>query len=270
MAPPAMGTSPLRTGAVRPRCRAVRIDVRDLHGFYAGPLGAVAGRTVGRAVASAWPNLRGLSVLGLGYALPYLDELDPACERALAFMPAIQGVIRWPREAASRTALADPLMLPLSDGCLDRVLVVHALETVESPAELLQEVARVLVPSGRAIIVCPNRRGLWARLDTTPFGQGQPFSRSQLRRLMRETSLAPERWTEALYVPPLASRLLLRGANLWERVGVGLSLPFAGLHVVEATKQWLRPVPARSRRRRAARAPVLVPVPASRTCTRDG
>ena len=79
MAAPAMGTSPLRTASVPPMDGRVSIDVRDLRGFYAGPLGAVAGRTVARAVAAAWPDLRGLSLLGLGYALPYLEELAPAC-----------------------------------------------------------------------------------------------------------------------------------------------------------------------------------------------
>jgi hypothetical protein len=31
--------------------------------------------------------------------------------------------------------------------------------------------------------------------------------------------------------------LTLRTASAWERLGTGLSLPFAGLHVVEACKQ---------------------------------
>lgn len=241
------------------------IDVTDLRAFYASPLGQVARRLVGRAVDRFWGPLHGLRVLGLGYAPPYLGATRQECERTLAFMPASQGVVNWPATGLSASALVDPLMMPLPDSSTDRVLVVHALETVESPAELLHEIWRILTPGGRVIVVAPNRRGLWARMDTTPFGHGQPFSRSQLKGLMRETLFSPEAWAETLYVPPLRSRVLLRTAVAWERFGIGFSLPFAGLHVVEATKQLYRPVAVRQARRAARLAPVLVPAPAPRT-----
>lgn len=235
----------------------------DLRSFYESALGQVSCRMVGRVLARFWPGLRDVSVLGLGYAAPYLPALGGERVRLSAFMPASQGAVRWPCRGLSATALADPLMMPLGDGGIDRLLVVHALETVEDPAELMHEVARLLSPTGRAVFVCPNRRGLWARMDTTPFGQGQPFSRSQLRRLMHRTQLGPERWAEALYVPPLASRLLLRGASAWESCGAALKLPFAGLHVVEAARATHRPVLVRERRRPRVRQPVFAPVPAT-------
>ena len=261
----------MRDAIWEPRCgpvgtgeRDVSVDVADLRAFYESPLGAVSSRMIGRVIARFWPDLRGLSLLGLGYPTPFMPALRDGCERALVFMPAVQGAVRWPCDGASATALADPLMMPIADGSIDRLFAVHTLETVEDPAEFLHEVARLLSPAGRAILVCPNRRGLWARMDTTPFGQGQPFSRSQLRRLMQKTLLVPERWAETLYVPPLRSRLVLRGAAAWERCGAALSLPFAGLHVVEATRPLHRPVLVRQRRRARQRSPVFVPAPASR------
>jgi SAM-dependent methyltransferase len=153
------------------------------------------------------------------------------------------------------------MMMPLAEGSVDRIIVVHALETVASPSELLGEVWRVLKPGGRLIVVCPNRRGLWSRMDTTPFGHGQPFSRRQLRRLMKSALFSPESWAEILYMPPLRSRLLLSSAGAWEGLGRSLSLPFAGLHVVDATKQLHRPIPVYERRRSRQLAPVLVPAP---------
>lgn len=241
------------------------MDVKELERFYASPLGALAARLVGRALGTVWTQARGLGVLGLGYAVPFLPLVAAGCDRAVAIMPARQGVVAWPAGRDGATALADPLMLPLADGSLDRVMVVHALEVAESPAELLYEVARVLGPAGRVVVICPNRRGLWARMDTTPFGQGQPFSRRQLRMLLRQASLEPERWAETLYVPPLTSGLVLRAAGMWERVGATLALPFAGLHIVEAGKHVTRPVPVREARRRTSASPIFVPVPASRT-----
>ena len=238
------------------------VDVTDLRAFYASPLGSVTRRLVGRGIDRFWGRLTGLRVLGLGYATPYLAAIRGEGERTLAFMPAEQGVVNWPASGASASALVDLLMMPLPDACIDRVLAVHAIEAVESPSELLHEIWRILTPGGRLIVVAPNRRGLWARMDTTPFGHGQPYSRSQLNRLMRETLFSPEGWAETLYVPPLPGWFMLRTAVAWERVGIGLSLPFAGLHVVEATKQLYRPVTVRQTRRVSRAEPVLVPAPA--------
>ena len=53
----------------------------------------------------------------------------------------------------------------------------------------------------------------------------------------------------------------LRSAMAWERVGAAISLPFAGVHIVEATKQVYRAIPAHRERTRLIPAlpPVLVP-----------
>ena len=111
----------------------------------------------------------------------------------------------------------------------------------------------MLAPEGRALIIVPSRRGVWARVDGTPFGQGQPFSKTQLRDLIRDTVFSPIYWGEALYMPPLTSRFMLNSAVPIERVGAALGLPFAGVHVVEAIKQVYRPVSVR----RVQRHPVV-------------
>ena len=64
---------------------------------------------------------------------------------------------------------------------------------------------------------------------------------------------------EILSVPPLRSRFLLQTASAWERIGVGFNLPFAGLHIVEATKQLYRAVTVRPIRRAARLGPVFIP-----------
>lgn len=240
------------------------LDVTDLRAFYASPLGQAAQRIVARAVARVLGPVAGLRVLGLGYVTPYLGGPRESAERVLAFMPAEQGVVNWPASGLSTTALADPTMMPLPDAAVDRMILVHALEASDSPAELLQEAWRLLTPGGRILIVVPNRRGVWARRDGTPFGQGQPYSRSQLGRLMRDTLFSPEDWAEILYLPPLHGWLNVGMAGAWERVGTRLSLPFAGLHVVDATKQLHRPLLVRQFRRSARFAPrgALMPAPA--------
>lgn len=237
------------------------VDVVDLRNFYASPLGQVARRLIGQTVEGLWPDASHLAVLGIGYATPYLPPLRLRAERVVAFMPAVQGVVNWPAPGLSASALVEPTMLPLPDACFDRVLVVHGLETSDAPAELMSEIWRILNPGGRIIVVTPNRRGLWARMDTTPFGHGQPYSRSQLNALMRQSLFSPEHWAEVLYLPPLQRRLFLGSATAWERIGSGLSLPFAGVHVIEATKQLYRPVTVRQVRRAVRMQPVLLPAP---------
>lgn len=235
-------------------------DVVDLRSFYGGPLGQVARRLLGRRIRARWSNVTGLAVAGCGFAVPYLDVFAGEAERLLAFMPAAQGVVNWPADGLSASTLADLTMMPLPDASLDRILVVHALETGENPGELLSEIWRILTPGGRLIAVAPNRRGLWARMDTTPFGQGQPFSRGQLTSVLRQAMFSPVHWDEALYVPPIPRQVFMASAVAWERLGTTLSLPFAGVHLIEATKTLYRPVAVRQARRAPARlAPVLVP-----------
>lgn len=235
------------------------IDVVDLRAFYATATGRAASQIIGKAAASLWPAARGLRVLGIGFATPYLPLVSAEAERVAAFMPAAQGVVNWPASGLSASALVDAAMLPLPDAAYDRVLLAHCLEHVDSPTEVLSEVWRVLSPGGRLMLIAPNRRGAWARNDSTPFGHGQPWSRTQLRNLLRQALFSPEHWLDALYMPPFRDRLMLRAAPGWETVCARLGLPFGGVHVVEASKQLHWPI-AITRPRRVVRfQPVLAP-----------
>lgn len=237
------------------------LDVVDLRHFYGQPLGAVARRFVGRSIRAHWTDTRGMRVLGIGYASPYLGLFREEAERCLAFMPAGQGVMKWPTASPTLAALVEEMELPLPDAAVDRVLLVHSIEMSHDATAVLREVWRVLAAGGRLLAVVPNRRGVWARLDTTPFGHGRPYSRSQITALLRETWFTPTSWAEALYVPPIPKSWFLRSAPAWERTGAALSAPFAGVHVVEAAKQVYRAIPARPERKRLVPSlePVLTP-----------
>ena len=241
------------------------IDVVDLRAFYSQRLGTVARHFVGRGIREHWNETQGLRLLGIGYAGPYLGLFRDEAERCLAFMPAAQGVVKWPTVRPTLSALVDDLELPLPDASIDRVLLVHALENSQNPTALLREVWRVLASGGQLLAVVPNRRGLWARMDTTPFGHGRPYSRSQITSLMRDAWFTPVSWSEALYIPPIQRGWFLRSAAAWERVGATLSAPFAGVHIVDATKQVYRPVPARREKRVLVPAlkPALAPSPST-------
>jgi SAM-dependent methyltransferase len=237
------------------------IDVIDLRDFYSKRLGATARRLINRGVSARWPNARGQRVLGIGYPTPYLGLFREDCERCIAFMPAAQGVLKWPTARATLSTLVEEHSLPLPDAAVDRILLIHALENSDDPDALMREVWRVLAPSGRLIAVIPNRRGVWARTDNTPFGHGRPYSRSQIAQLLRRSWFTPAGWSEALFMPPFAGGWFLRSASAWEGVGAALSLPFAGVHIVEATKQVYRTLPVKRERTRLIPSlePALVP-----------
>jgi SAM-dependent methyltransferase len=240
-------------------------DIVDLQGFYASFLGRLAFRSITRLVHQQWTTGAGLSFAGIGYATPYLDPFRQDAIRTLALMPARQGVVNWPTSGRSASALVELTAIPLPTASIDRVLVVHALEFSEQPEDMLEEIWRILTPGGRLMVVAPARSGLWARVDHTPFGHGQPYSGSQLRELLRATLFSPSWWGEALHAPPFANRLMLRIAPAIESLGAKLSLPGAGILVVEATKQLHRPVTVRRTAMRPLprlAKPVLVPGPA--------
>jgi SAM-dependent methyltransferase len=171
-------------------------------------------------------------------------------------MPALLGVLRWPPEGRNLVTLAQEGELPFADYSIDRVLLVHALETSEEVGPMLKEVWRVLAGGGRLLIVVPNRRGIWARLDRTPFGSGRPYTMSQLSQLLRDEQFTPVGSDAALFIPPAKGRMIMRSAPAWERIGKRWFPTFAGVLMVEATKQiYAKPAATRAPRRRLVYTP---------------
>lgn len=234
----------------------MRQDVLELRHFYASPLGAAAARMIGRKVGEAWGELAGLDLLAFGYAIPMLD--GSTTRRCIAAMPAAQGVEVWPPGGRNLACLVEDEALPFPNALFDRVLAAHALEESDDPLAVMREISRVLAPSGKVIVAVTARHGLWANAETTPFGQGRPFSRRQLERLIREADLEPMGWTRALYAPPLS------GAHRWaepfEQVGSRLWPPFAGVILMEAAKQTFATIP-KGLRARVRATPVFQPAP---------
>ena len=211
-------------------------DVIDLRDFYESSLGHVARRLVRRQIREMWPDLRDMSVLGLGYATPYLRVFREEADRVVAIMPAEMGVLRWPKDGPNATTLALETDLPLADRSIGRVLAVHSIEATSHLPTLLRELWRVLEDGGRLLILVPNRGGIWARSDRTPFGSGQPYSTGQINRILRQSMFTPLRSSRALFLPPSRRRALLSAAPALEKIGQKWFKPLAGVSLVEASK----------------------------------
>ena len=139
-------------------------------------------------------------------------------------------------------------------------MLIHTLEHSEAPRETLMELWRVLAPNGRLIVVVPNRQGIWARMEHTPFASGRPFSRGQITQLLREANFTPEVIGEALLFPPFKRDYMLRFAPALERFGRGNWPFFAGALVIEAKKQLYQGLPVAERSSRRVFVPVLSPI----------
>jgi len=232
-------------------------DVVDLRDFYASRRGQVARQMVRAKARDMWPDVRGQSILGIGYATPFLGVFRAEADRTIALMPSGQGVLRWPMEGAPLTALTKEDQLPLEDLSIDRVILAHAVENAEHLRPMMREVWRVMKEGGRLMVVVPNRRGLWARFERTPFGHGRPYSTGQLSRLLRDTLFTPQRIESALHVPPIDLGVVLSSAKAWERAGQKIFPAFSGVLLAEATKQVYAQTAITDRAKRR----ILVPIP---------
>jgi SAM-dependent methyltransferase len=216
-------------------------DVIDLKQFYATTLGEIACESIRSSIRQIWPAAKGDVVLGIGFTHPYLLHGMENAERVISCMPAPQGVIHWPLDRPNLTLLGDEGELPFADNSINRVLVVHALENSEQVRRMMQEVWRVLTPTGRVLVVVPNRRGIWARSALSPFANGRPYTFQQLRNLLFDNSLTPLQTRSALFFMPTRWKFLLRSAKYLDRLGRIFYRYFGGVILMEAEKQIYAP-----------------------------
>ncbi|WP_428394080.1 class I SAM-dependent methyltransferase [Lichenicoccus sp.] len=233
-------------------------DLRDMTEFYASRGGRVAARMLRRPIAALWPDVSRLHVLGLGHTQPFLSLWEKQARVCIA------GEIRTAQSRESRSihllasasCLVQENRLPFADLGFDRILLSHALETSTNPPKLLREVWRVLRDDGRLMLMVPNRRGLWAHAEHTPFGHGAPASKAQIARLLAEALFRVENTVGALWLPPGDMRLLLRCGNLVERAGSLVAPQFAGVLLIEAVKDVYAALPTAKRAQRRVLAAV--------------
>ncbi len=217
----------------------MHLDVQDLRNFYyRSTLGRAAQKAIRDEVLELWPETTGQTVAGFGFAVPLLRPYLKDARRVVGLMPAPQGVMPWPAGMANVSVLCEETLWPLDTGRVDRLVMMHGLETSERPSDLLVEAHRVLGPGGKALFIVPNRSGWWSSSDATPFGFGRPYSAGQLEAQLREHGFMPERVRATLYQPPSQKRFWRKTGALWESLGKTVSPVVAGgVLMVEVSKR---------------------------------
>ena len=139
------------------------------------------------------------------------------------------------RHPASKVVRCDGRSLPFIEASFDAVTCVTMLyhRSIESPAAVVAEMARVVRPGGTVCLWEPGVRRLWRAHDRETH-TGRRFSRRELAELLTANGLAIERSTGAysFLVPPAAVKALLeRGESSSDldrnASGVGGVLPAA-------------------------------------------
>ena len=241
----------------------MHLDVQDLRNFYyRSTLGRAAQASVRSKLLQFWPEAKGQTVAGFGFAVPLLRPYLGDARRVVALMPGPQGVMPWPQGMPNVSVLTEETLWPIETGHVDKMVLLHGLETSERPSELLEECWRVLGPGGKVVFIAPNRGGLWSRSDRTPFGYGRPYTLGQIESQLKAHNFLPERHSAALYQLPSSRRFWLKAAPLFERFGAWLPTMMAGgAFLVEASKRVQPPLGTPVREPRRSALPALTPKP---------
>lgn len=148
-------------------------------------------------------------------------------------------------EAESGRFRADLDELPLRNNALDALVLHHVLETAEDPRRAMREVARVLAPGGRLLIVAFNPWSLWglrgayARFFSDSFSGLRFVSPGRLQDWLAVLGFELQQEVKYLaYELPFSTRN--KDAGIWRKlrsVCAERRVPLGGVYVISAVKQ---------------------------------
>lgn len=203
-------------------------DIAEIDQFYRSQRGGQLARQMAGDIQPLWQPGQQSSQLAVGYPFPFLN----AAALPPVMMPRQPGALVWQGNKGVCTILADPANWPVGSDQIDDLLIAHALEFAPVPDEFMAEAARVLSGSGQMLVMIPNRNSRWVA-SRGPFGQGTPYSRGQITRLMQRAGLKILSVHRSLLLPPIAGLAAESGLG-WAARRLGRFL--GGVLLVRATK----------------------------------
>ena len=222
----------------------MRMDIAELKNFYSHTdLGTKVGKIISKTLNPLMSANSCEFIIGFGFTCPFMDSfirmssLNVNRPKIISLMPGEQGVMPWPKNKKNLSVLVDETSWPINTSSADIILIAHGLEVSGNQDDLLNEAFRVLDGKGKLILLVPNRTGLWARSDNTPFGFGKPYTINQLTFLLSQNQFHIDNIFSVLYGMPSKKGYWLRSINFWEAVGKKFNFPFfGGVLIVEASK----------------------------------
>ncbi len=228
-------------------------DVGKIDAFYGDARGQMVSKLLCKELRKLWIPSNSASNLLVGFPFGFFP-VDVSCP---ILMPTEIGGMPLEHEHSVYSALIDSKSWPLESDSIDYILITHALEFILDQNSFLMEAKRVLKSAGNLILIVPHRGGLWSRSETTPFGNGTPFSKSQIFNLLKNTGLSPKKCIRSLFLPPFAEKLPGAISDQIEFIGEHLLQLLGGVLIVEATKMvYAEPKKNRVKQKK----PLFVPV----------
>ena len=211
-------------------------DLLNILYFYRSYLGTVTKRIIAKQINQFWQSAPN-SLFGIGYTDTFLDDFHKAGSQCTAMMPMTMGGYARNGLENYTTVLVNDICLPLKKESIKNILCIHMLEHTPHPELFLQEVYNVMAPEGEMILIIPNRHGSWSQADTTPFGNGRPFSRNQIQKMLKNTGFVILNHSHNLFITPNSSKLSLYNSAIIENIGK-LFLPrYSGIHIIRVLKR---------------------------------
>lgn len=161
----------------------MHLDVQTLRDFYyRNALGRAAQKVIRTELTRFWPEAARQTVAGYGFAVPLLRPYLKTARRVIGLMPGPQGVMPWPQGMPNVSVLCEEMLWPLETGHVDKLVLMHGLETCDSPMELLDECYRVLGPGGGWCSCCPIGPGFGRGRTGRLSAMAGPIPWASLRR----------------------------------------------------------------------------------------
>jgi SAM-dependent methyltransferase len=211
------------------------VKTDSLHDWLHTPSGQYLLRWAQARVDQAVADVFGFHALQLG--LPELDTLH-----ANRMPHRWLGCDRWPTEALRNreTFLTNYEALPFADASLDLLVLPHTLELSFDPHATLREVARVLVPEGRVVILGFNPNSLWGLQKNARHGPpevGDYIGHWRLRDWLRLLSFEVQDAQFGCYRPAMKSERWLQRMTWMDALGSRSWPIFGGIYMVSAIKR---------------------------------
>lgn len=197
-------------------------------------LGLVGDRTGGRALdLSCGTGNYGLALAGRRFRVVGVDVSEPMLRIARAKGARARLEVAW--------LLADARALPFRPDAFDLATIVLGLEFIAEPGRVVDEIHRILRPSGDLVVAILNRRGLWTlwrrleRLAVPSVWRAARFLRpGELGDLLRARGFAVTRWRRAVHFLPMWG--VVGWLERWETIGARC-LPASAAFVAVAARR---------------------------------
>ena len=169
---------------------------------------------------------------------------------------------------SSIAALCAAEDLPIANESIDVALLHHVLEFSEQPHRILQELARVIMPSGYVVLVGFNPLSLLGlasfvgRWFNRGVGYQHALRRSRLEDWLTLMGFTVQRIEQGYYLPPWPWLLRTRLGKACNRWLGHRQWPLGGFYIVLAKKEVVRLTPLRPKlpHRGAGMIPLMEPL----------